>query len=259
MMKHIKRKTLKEIKIPEEVLHKISPENISQDFLKKIKYKDVKGKQAILLMESGEALHSFFYNNKGKACTIPLANPVLIYFNLAQTHLRGIHSTKESLFGVFSEDKNVDEDSLQLFYGYFGQTSSFVVILMTAIEAFVNQKIDIDFKYHKQEQNKFTRVYDYSQIQRWIPLNEKIEEILNNTTNKNFAKNHPNKQIHLYNLKELRDLIVHTKAEKDYESYIELYKKTLNFKFNESIEAVKDFINYYEENLIEPCPCGRDS
>jgi hypothetical protein len=248
-----------EIKIPEEVLGIIPSRNFSEDFLKNIKYSDVKGKQAILLMESGEALQSFFYDDNGKACTIPLANPVLIYFNLAQTHLRGIHSTKESLLGIFSKEKNIDEDSLKLFYGYFGQTSSFVMMLMTAIEAFVNQKIDSEFKYYKSEQDRFTRVYDYSQIQRWIPLNEKIEEILNKTTQKNFAKKYPNKQIHLTNLKELRDLIVHTKAEKNHENYIELYKKTLNFKFNETIEVVKDFINYYEENLIEPCPCGIDS
>ncbi|MBL7742298.1 MAG: hypothetical protein JNN00_02380 [Chitinophagaceae bacterium] len=259
MMKHIKRKTLKELSIPKEKLHELFPENAPDNLLKKIKYKDVKDKQAILLMESGELLRSFFYNDNGKACTIPLANPVLIYFNLAQSHLRNIQSLRDSLLGIFSEEKNINEDSLQLFYGYFGVTSSFVVMLMTAIEAFVNQKIDKDYKYHKPEQKKYVRVYDYFQIQRWIPLTEKISEILNKESNKNFSKNYPNKQAYINNLKELRDFIVHTKAENNYESYIELYRKSLSFKFNEAIESVRDFINYYEENLIEPCPCGVDS
>jgi hypothetical protein len=259
MMKHIKRKTLKELSIPKEKLHELVPGMVSDDLLKKIKYKDVKDKQAILLMESGELLRSFFFNDNGKACTIPLANPVLIYFNLAQSHLRNIQSMKDSLLGIFSEEKNINEDSLQLFYGYFGLTSSFVVMLMTAIEAFVNQNIDMHYKYHKPEQNKYIRVYDYFQIQRWIPLTEKISEILNKETNKNFSKAYPNKQVHIDNLKELRNLIVHTKAENNYESYIELYRKSLNFKFNEAIESIRDFINYYENNLIEPCPCGLDS
>jgi hypothetical protein len=246
------------MEITKENFHKMKPQKASKDLLNNLEFNFVKGKQAFLVMENGDILGSFFYNDNGKACAIPLANPVLIYFNLAQSHLRDIVDARKSLLGLFRDKKtDVNEDSLRLFYQYFGLTSTFVVMLMTAVEAFVNQKIDQDFKYEKPDQNKCMRVFDYEQIQRWIPLNEKIESILNKIFSKNFAKAYPLKQQHFNNLKELRDLIVHTKAEKHFESYIEVYRKTLKFNFNETIEAMKDFINYYEMNLIEPCPCSQ--
>lgn len=52
--------------------------------------------------------------------------------------------------------------------------------------------------------------------------------------------------------------MVHTKNGFAYENYTELFKKALNFNYKEAIEAVRDFINYYDPNLIEPCPCGLD-
>lgn len=257
-MKHIKRKTVTPASLPKEKVADIFPGKLPEDALKNIKYSQVKGMHGMLIMESGELIHSFFYNNNGKACTIPLANPVLIYFNLAQSYLKDISNTKETLLSLFKADSNINEDSLSLFYRYFGLTSSFVVMLMTSLEAFVNQKIDKDYEYKKQDQNKCLKVYNYEQIQRWIPLTEKIGNILNPVTSKNFGKNYKLKQTHIDNLKTLRDLIVHTKAGNNYEEYIELYKKSLNFNFNESIEAVQDFINFYEPNLIEACGCGAD-
>ena len=258
MMKHIKRKTVMYGEISEEQMLKLAPQKASDDLLREIKFSTVKGKQAIQLMESGEILRSFFYDNNGMACTIPLANPVLVYFNLAQLHLRDIIKARTSLLSLFSKkEKEVNEDTLSLFYQYFGLTSSFVVMLMTALEAFVNQKLDQSKNYERNDNGKCTRVYNFEQIQRWIPLNEKIEAILNRQQSKDFSKAHPIAQQHFENLKGLRDLIVHTKMGKHYESYIELYRKTLNFSFNDSIEAVKGFINYFEPNLIEPCPCSQ--
>ena len=160
---------------------------------------------------------------------------------------------------LFRDSGKVTEDSLQLFYGFFGLSSNFVTQLMTALEAFVNQKIPLDHKYQKDEGNKFTKTYNKDQIQRWVSLDDKISDILNVVDNKSFAKHYPNRQIHIDNLKDLRDNIVHTKSGIAFENYTELFKKALNFKYNEAIEAVRDFINYYDLNLIEPCPCGVDS
>ena len=90
-------------------------------------------------------------------------------------------------------------------------------------------------------------------------LDDKIDDILNKKYSKDFAKKYPIKYVFIKNLKDLRDQIVHTKEGKAYEGYIELFRKSLNFKFNECIEAVRDFMNFYEPNLIEPCPCGIDT
>lgn len=259
-MKHIKRKTILELKsrIPKDVFGEFSSEQNFKEALKSLKYKDVKEKHALLVMDSGELIRSFFFNDKGRACTIPLANPVLVYFNFAQSLLNGITTTKEKLLKSFTGDEEITEDALRLFYGYFGQVSSFVMMLMTSMESFVNQKLDPLQSYSKPEGNKFNRVYNYNQIQRWIPFSEKITEILDVQQAKSFKKNYPIKQQHLENLKSLRDLIVHTKAGDKPDAYDELYRMSLGFNFIDTIHSVKDFINFYEDNLVEPCPCGID-
>jgi len=259
-MKHIKRKTLLDLntRLQKEVLGEFSSGDSLKEALKSLKYKDVKEKHALLVMDSGELIRSFFFNDKGRACTIPLANPVLVYFNFAQSHLKNIDTTREKLLKSFTGDEEITEDALQLFYGYFGQVSSFVMMLMTSMESFVNQKLDPTQTYSKPEGSKFIRIYDYNQIQRWIPFSEKVTEILDIQQAKSFKRNYPLKQQHLENLKSLRDLIVHTKAGDKPDAYDELYRKALGFNFLDTIHSVKDFINLYEENLVEPCPCGID-
>ena len=260
-MKHIKRKTLLELnaKLPEKIFGETSSERNLKEALKTLKYKDVKEKHALLIMDTGELLRAFFVNDAGRACTIPLANPVLIYFNFSQSLLKSLAERKEKLLNSFTGEEEVTEDALKLFYEYFGQASSFVMMLMTSIECFVNQKLDPKLDYSKAEGNKFRRVYDYNQIQRWVTFSEKITEVLDVQQQKSFKKSYPMKQQHLDNLKNLRDLIVHTKAGEKPDAYDELYRKTIGFNFLDTIHAVKDFINFYDENLVEPCPCGIDS
>ena len=260
-MKHIKRKTLLELKakLPEKISSEGSSEKELKEALKTLKYKDVKEKHALLIMDTGELLRAFFVNDAGRACTIPLANPVLIYFNFSQSLLKSLAERREKLLNSFTVEEEITEDALKLFYEYFGQASSFVMMLMTSTECFVNQKLDPALSYSKDEGNKFKRVYDYQQIQRWIPLYEKIAGILEIQQEKSFKKSYPIKQQHLDNLKNLRDLIVHTKAGEKPDAYDELYRKTIGFNFLDTIYAVKDFLNFYEPNLVEPCPCGIDS
>lgn len=257
-MKHIKRKTLlsAKVEIPNNIVNQLTKNKNLERSLRTLQYKDVKDNHAILLLESGELIRAFFVNNNKAACLIPLANPVLVYFNFAQSLLKSISTTKELLLQGFPIDTKVNEDSLKLFYDYFGQVSSFVMMLMTSLESFVNQKLDPSKTYIKQEANKFSKVYDYKQIQRLIPLSEKVTEILDIQQCKSFQKKHPSKHQHLENLKTLRDLIVHTKAEDKPNAYDELFKKALSFNLIDTINSVKDFINFYENDLVEPCPCS---
>lgn len=258
LIKHIKRKTVALVKLDQDTMRKLSTEAAPIDVLQNIRYDKVKRHNAIQIMEDGEVVFSFFYNDHGNACTIPLANPVLIYFNTAQMHLRNIYSRRTALLGLFRGKTDINEDAMKLFYEFFGLTSSFITMLMTSLEAFVNQHIDKDYKYEKPEQKKYMRVYDYEQILRWISLDEKIEEIINKKYSKSFAKTYPLKYDFVRNLKDIRDRIIHTKQGENHHGYIELFRKSLDFKFSECIEAVRDFINFYEPSLIEACPCNID-
>ena len=252
LLKHIKRKTVGYFMLCEDKLdnlEKIFPKNTNNEKFSQIKYKDIpKNYAPHLIMNDGAFLRGFAYNNNGMACIIPLANPVLIYFNLAQSDLRKIYSLKKELLDLFKNDTIVKEDSLQLFYAFFGIASAFVVMLVTSMEAFVNSKIDKNFLYRKKDGNKCIKEYDDEQTQRWILFEEKIIEILNKKTNKNFAKKYPLRQRQIDELIKLRNEVVHTKIDDTYNYYECLYTKMLRFKFNETITAVRDFINYYDEN-----------
>lgn len=165
MLKHIKKKTVNYAKFDKDNFEKSGLLlNLPDGKIPKLNFKDVKSKHAVLIMDNGEILRAFFYNDNGNTCTIPLANPVLIYFHSAQMNLRNIDSTRKNLMALFKENEAITESSLHLFCGFFGLSSSFVTLLMTALEAFVNQKIPINYKYFKEEGNKFTRTYNTDQI-----------------------------------------------------------------------------------------------
>src|SRR4051812_34180049 len=103
LLKHIKKKTVNHATISVETLDEIGIPVIPKGHTVAIKYKDVKDKNALLFMESGEMFHAFFYNYNGKVCTIPLANPVLIYFNTAQSTLKEIYAVRSELLELFNE------------------------------------------------------------------------------------------------------------------------------------------------------------
>jgi hypothetical protein len=256
-MKHIKKKTIGQLKIdnPSNVL---PPSFVKTNTDLSIEYNKVKDKHAYIVYESGDMYRHFFYNDNGIACSIPFANPVLVYFHFSQTCLKPLSESRHQLLSVFANNKSINENALKIFYDYFGVISSFIIMLMTALEAFINQNITDDFIYLKNEGGRCTKSYDKDQIQRWIVFEEKIKNVLNKIKGKNFEKEFPLKYQRIRNLKELRDDIAHTKQGEVYGKYQELYKKTLDFKCVEAINVAKDFINFYEGNLIEPCPCGAD-
>ena len=64
---------------------------------------------------------------------------------------------------------------------------------------------------------------------------------------------------HIWNLKEFRNDIIHTKPKKDAVLwYDNLIKKSLNFKYLETLNAVAKFMNFYKTDYIIECDCGKD-
>ncbi|SEB00961.1 hypothetical protein SAMN05443667_11521 [Flavobacterium gillisiae] len=58
---------------------------------------------------------------------------------------------------------------------------------------------------------------------------------------------------------QLRNDIVHLKpVEKTNSGYKGIYRDLLDFDFQKTILAVKIFMNFYENNLIEECQCGKN-
>lgn len=151
------------------------------------------------------------------------------------------------------------EPMINEWYEYFGLSSGFVIFLFTTLEAFINRCIPKYYEY-KRSDNKKTEIYNKYQIEEFVSFKEKITIILPDIKSKNFYKDHPPTSQHITNLKEFRDSIIHTKTSKEGTTYDYLFKKALDFKYEETINAVALFCNYYhpDNKYIVECSCSQD-
>ncbi len=259
MKKHIKKKFLNQVQLTDEVQKILDESNKGIPVSEISKIKSIpKEYTGILITDMGIAFQAFQYKYQGQNRFIPEPDPVLVYFHSAYLNYRLIDEKKNVILKNLLTS-NVGEPMINELYEYFGLTSGFVIFLFTALEAFMNRCIPKDFVYIKPEK-KYTITYDKRQIEEYLSFDEKIKTVLPKAKEKNFIKQFPLKWNHIVNLKEFRDSIVHTKASKEGSSpYDYIYKKALDFKYEESINAVKDFCNYYHElNYITECDCNKD-
>ncbi len=142
-------------------------------------------------------------------------------------------------------------------YDYFSVTSGFVILLFTALEALMNRCIPNNYIYKRVSERK-TELFSKKQIEEYIPFDEKIKNVLTEATNKSFLKQHPKKYTHISNLKEFRNMIVHTKEAEGQSTYDYLFKKALTFNYAETLDIVKDFCNFYTKpDYIIECNCSQ--
>lgn len=215
-----------------------------------------KGMKALLLFDTNRLIECFHVNLNGNAFFIPEPDPILIYFNNAYSNYVDIKEVKKNLYKVLSD--SITESVANSLYNYFGLTTGFVVFLFTAVEAFINRHIPDEYIYSVAK-TKNTETYNKEQIQRYLSFDDKLKKALKEATTKDFTKHFPIKYQHIVNLKEFRDSIVHTKANVTGSTPFDyLYKKGLDFKYEETLLAVRDFMNFYEPDYIIECDCGQD-
>ena len=201
-------------------------------------------------------LIGFPVNENGSMVFIPEPDPILIYFDTAYRNYKHITEHRKTLLNHFKGVK-MDESYLIDLYSYYGSVNAFVILLFTAIEAFINYNIPEEYQYVDAGDKK-TEIYNKAQIM-YLPFKTKISIILKEIFKKDFIHSHPPTYQHITNLKEMRDSIVHLKPMKDTNTpYAHIYKKGLGFKFEETIDAVMDFMNYYKPGYITYCSCSKD-
>jgi hypothetical protein len=260
MKKHIKKKFMFEVALSEDTASKInaSGNSIPLENMPALK-KFPKDLNSFLITEKNVAFQAFPYTYQGQVRFIPEPDLVLVYFHSAYVNYRLIEEKKKVILNALLGDK-MGEPMINELYEYFGLTSGFVIFLFTAMEAFVNRCINADYTYTRPGK-KSTETFNKKQIEEWFTFTDKIKIILPEVRKRNFAKQYPLKYQHIVNLKEFRDSIVHTKASTEgHTPYDYLYKRALELKYEETINAVADFCNYYypESNYIEECPCNQD-
>jgi hypothetical protein len=258
MKKHILKKFLHETKLPKEVIEKIQNSNAYLPLNKLSTIKRIpEGTTPYLATEDNKFFKAFAVKYGSQLKLIPEPDPILVYFNAAYLNYIQIKDKRKEIFEKLSGE-TLTETMIKELYDYFGVTSSFVILLFTSIEALMNRCVPNDYIYKKDLSRK-TELYNKKQIEQHIPFEEKLNKVLTNATKKNYASQHPKKYTHILNLKEFRDMIVHTKEAERESTYDYVYKKALCFKYDETIDVVKDFCNFYmETDFITECPCSLD-
>lgn len=207
--------------------------------------------------DNDKIIECFSLQKNGNTYFVPEPDPILIYFNNAYFCYKAIKEQEKELFKKL-EVSNLNEGVAGQLYTHFGNCMGFVTALFTSMETFINSQIPQSYSY-KIEQNNRTEIYNYDQIQRYVSFDDKWKKIIPEITKKDFAVNFPLKHQHLVNLKEFRNMIIHTKAINEGSTpYNYLFKKAFTFKYEDALFTVRDYINFYKEDYIVECDCDKD-
>lgn len=260
-MKHLVKKYVRHLKVGQDVTNLLENIPVDEKQIAEIKQKKLDGYYGMVYTEDNELFQTFKYEKDGTTYLLPEPDPIVIYFDTARNNYRQIKDLREEIFKTLKMfDQNLGA-TMGNFYWYFSIVSSYTIFLFLSIEAFINKSIPKDYEYRRPVQDKKIEVYNKFQVQRNIDFIEKLKVILPEITGKNFVAEHTHKFEQIKKLKLFRDEVVHTKSfEGDNvpNFYENLYVMSLDFEFEKTLLYVRDFINYYQPNLIEECQCGRD-
>jgi hypothetical protein len=252
-MKHVKKKYVSATKLGDDVIQVINNARVNDEKIAELQKTNFANHYAHIQTDENYLIQTFQYNELNIPFFIPEPNPIVIYFETARFNIKNVLLARKKLF---LEIQQVDK-TLNNFFLFYQNATIVATFLFNSIEAFVNGLLPHDFIYKRTSERK-TECYDRFQIQSSISFEEKIKSIIPQITNKSFQVDHGHKYESIKKLKDFRDSIMHTKPEKGRQQkfYKELYTLALDFKYEETIRHVKDFLNYYEDNLIEECDCG---
>lgn len=257
-MKHIKKRFLFEEVLTEEQRAHLDKVAISFEKAEGHNVKMGQKSSGFIETEEGKFIRCFQQKIGNKRYFIPEPDPVLIYFNRAYFDLKGIPEVKEKMIAAL--DLNVMTENVRNeLYAFFGISFSFATMCFSAMEAFMNRAIPEGFVGKIVYTGK-TEVFTKEQIERFWDFRNKIENALDLALGKSFGNSYPLKMQHIWNLKEFRDMIIHAKAIKGTQTpYDQLFKTAIRFKYEETYDAVKDWINFYSSSeYIVDCDCGLD-
>lgn len=201
----------------------------------------------------GKYIWATHYEHNGKQLIIPLPDLTLAYYDFAYQADQIRQEYEKKMFVKLNSKEAITEDVSNEIYHYFGFSSSCIIGMFTCIESFMNQVLPTNFVYVKKSDKK-TELFDKEQIQKSMSFDEKIKNILPELFNKKYDLSKSKIPI----LKKLRDDIVHTKSKNDFTLQEALIKRVLNFKYEECLDEIRTFINFYQNNYIEECECGID-
>lgn len=257
-MKHIEKRFLNEMSIGKDVanlLNDLPPVLVNES-------SDIKNLPdncvPYFITHDDKFYQAFQFKVDGKIRIIPEPDPILLYFHTAYVNYRNLGDAKDKLLKL-TEVTLGKEPAINELYEYFGMVSCVIIFLFTTIEATMNRCIPMTYTYRRETKNK-TELYTKNQIEQVISFDDKLKFVLTDVTKKNFEKAHPLMYKHIQNLKSFRNDIVHTKSNaQGNEPEKHNYNRAFKFDYDKTIEAVKEFCNFYiRPDFIIDCPCSKN-
>jgi hypothetical protein len=257
MKKHIRRRMLFEMEIPDHLKQKLDSVVTKVAFNEVNTMKPLKKRVAFIHTDKDWIVKPFKFRNGKQQLFIPEPDPVLIFYNAAYVNYIQIDEYKKKLLSMY--DEGAEADFTHVIYNYFTAASSVIIFLYTSIEAFVNRRIPFDH-IHTNSFPKKTETYNKKQIEESFTLVDKIEKVLNPHYHKNFKSSFTLKYQTITNLKDFRNQIIHTQTSEGKYTYEELYTRALKYDFKKALDHTADFINYYAEkpDLLIECSCDKN-
>ena len=194
-------------------------------------------------------VYAFDYLEGKKKIIIPELNPTTIFYSNAIMFYRNLQESRRILIEESPTLKDLNKLIDPKIFGTFFQFASNCLInLQSTIESFANRQIP---------ENYFTKEngeeYDVS-------IFHKIDTVLPDLKGKRFKTKFKRDNFRVRKIIELRNEIIHLKPVKENTNtqYKKIYRKIIKFDFIAGILAVKNFVNFYEPELIEECICGKE-
>lgn len=251
-MKHVKNKFLSEVQISTqlvEVLNNIEPTTSHSTV-------DMDEFTAYGMTDADELITMFTLKDGRNIYRIPEPDFVICLFEAGRQNVIKIPQLRKKLL---SELENTHSTVLNT-NNFFATCSLGSQSLMNAMEAFINRIIPEDYKYESTT-TKATIIQNKQQIERNSSFEVKIKQIVPDAIGKNFHIEFPDLYTSIFDLKNVRDDMTHLKSFRKSKaplSYESVFNKAFKMDYLKALNAVKSYINFYSENLIEPCPCDKD-
>ena len=256
-MKHLKRKFLFSNPINKEV-KEVLGKPINTKKFHSLDLKSFKNPVGFIRTDEDELIQGFFYKLKDNHYFIPEPNPIIIYFDVALQFSQRIKENYDKVLNELNAEKGYAYNVQNEFYVFFSNATICITFLFNSLEAFMNLMIPDNYEF-KIPLDKKTEIYNKEQIQRNLGFEDKYKKIIPEIKGKAFHKTYGHHNDEIKKLKEFRDEIMHTKTfgSDGSKFYKRLFTMSLDFKYEKSLLAVKEYINYYQPGLIEDCDCGK--
>lgn len=205
----------------------------------------------IMLIMDNEVIYGFDYLFNEKKIFIPEINPSLIFYSNALMSHKNLDKLRIDLLENSPTVHNLQAklDS-KLFGKYFQLAVNCIINSQSAIENFINNSIP----------NNFEILSENGKTIKKPNIHDKIDIGMVQVHEKSFEEFFENEYLLIKGLIEIRNDIIHLKPGKEITNakYKNLFRRVIDFNFEDGILAVKSYINFYSPNLIEECSCGKE-